>query len=115
MNNMKVVELINKMAKNEIEAGTKIIFHDNEYEVINKSYGIEIKCACGQTFEEEHNVFNCLNDEIEIIEEDKPIEKIRSWYGCEHNFEDSKEYIDDNFKSYYNKINEIIDKLNKEK
>ena len=53
--------------------------------------------------------FSNINDEIEIIEEDKPIEKLeykyRNTYGNVSQHRKSEEPIID-------KINEIIDKLN---
>ena len=59
---------------------------------------------------------NCLNDEVEIIEEDKKIEKIP--YQFNLNYIDSKldsytkEEINNTINHIYDKINEIIDKLN---
>ena len=50
---------------------------------------------------------------MKIIEEDKKIEKLNTWFSLEKNCEnDNIQYANHNFKTYYDKINEIIDKLN---
>ena len=51
-----------------------------------------------------------FDDEIETIEEDKKIETI-NWESCADNFKEVNDNIDD----LSNKINEIIDYINKEK
>lgn len=63
-----------------------------------------------------NNLDFTLNDEVEIIEEDKKIEKIP--YQFNLNYIDSKldsytkEEINNTINHIYDKINEIIDKLN---
>ncbi len=65
-----------------------------------------------------NNIILELNDEVKIIEEDKKIEKIL--YQFNLNYIDSKldnytkEEISKTINYIYDKINEIIDKLNKE-
>lgn len=56
------------------------------------------------TYLHTHYVPECLNDELEIIEEDKKIEKL---VGV-----DKGVYIDYNMCDIVGKINEIIDKIN---
>ena len=61
------------------------------------------------------NSKKCLNDEVEIIEEDKKIEKLESYISCGWNGTCKDLKRDDLFndlKKIGNKINEIIDKLN---
>ena len=108
---MKVIDLLNKIANGEI-GDTKFIYDDTYYhyfdvsgdilEYTDKTYENE-----GIVANEDFNVLN-LNDEIELIEEPKKIEKIdRDSYVITRN---NKFVIEDMF----NKINEIIDYINKE-
>ena len=67
------------------------------------------------------NSIGLTEREVEIIEEDNKIEKLDTWFSMENvqNNGISKEdfiikYANYNFETYFNKINEIIDKLNKE-
>ena len=83
---MKVIDLLNKIANGE-EIPEKI-----KYELKINTY---LHC---------HYVPECLNDEVEILEEDKKIEKFK--FG---KIEDSEHY------EIKRKINEIIDKLNEMK
>ena len=83
MNKIKVIDLLNKIANGE-EIPEKI-----KYELKINTY---LHC---------HYVPECLNDEVEIIEEDKKIEKFE--FG---EIEDREHY------EIKRKINEIIDKLN---
>ena len=95
---MKVIELLNKIANGDKEIKDKYELKINTY----------LHC---------HYVPECLNDEVEIIEEDKKIKRIQS---CGDNL--YSEYIGqwlvnkENYTEYdellMNKINEIIDKIN---
>lgn len=102
---MKVIELLNRIANGE-EVPKKIKYmeytfelEDNEYIPITNDYHGE------DLFD--YIDFIDLNNEVEIIEEDKKIEKLKP------------DVIDDNNKAWYkldtlaDKINEIIDVLNK--
>ena len=80
---MKVIDVLNRIANGE-EIPEKI-----KYELKINTY---LHC---------HYVPECLNDEVEIIEEDKKIEKFE--FG---EIEDREHY------EIKRKINEIIDKLN---
>lgn len=54
------------------------------------------------------NFMNCLNDKVEILEEDKPIiEKINDFIGATDN------ELMFNIREIKNKLNEIIDHINK--
>lgn len=109
---MKKIDLLNKIANNE-ELPKKIKYNGYEWFFCKefKDYKKEYDEYTEWLFEE-YGLINCLNDEIEIIEENKPIEKLTIWYSCEDTFDDSKKYIDFNNTQYFNKINEIIDRLN---
>ena len=86
MSKMTVIQLLNKIANGE-EIPEKI-----KYELKINTY---LHC---------HYVPECLNDEVEIIEEDKKIEKFK--FG---KIEDSEHY------EIKRKINEIIDYIMEDK
>ena len=86
---MKVIDLLNKIANGEIEANEKFCYKGEEYRHIDNLFG-------------DYYVEEVLNNEVEIIEEDKKIEK----------FPDVA-FI--STRQITNKINEIIDYINKEK
>ena len=99
---MKVIELINKIHNKEkiplikyFGRTLKYNYEDNWFEDINDV------AYCKDDFS-----FTCLNDEVEIIEEDKKIETI-DYIGYGEDGDLQYQIID--------KINEIIDKLNEEK
>ena len=59
-------------------------------------------------------VMNSLNDEVEILEEEKKIpEKLSTWFSVEakQSKELNIEYANTNFENIYEKINEILDYL----
>ena len=98
---MKVIDLLNMHARNEempkqikIGEGAEIFTYDG---YMYKDDGMYITDLL--------DFFNCLNKEVEIIEEDKKIEKIS--YD-DHIGIDLSEAV-------CNKLNEVIDALNKMK
>lgn len=112
---MKVIDLLNKIANGE-EVPKKIEYNDDLYtHVDNYCY------FCEETNEilskNIYAEFSRLNDEVEIIEEDKPleeldlIEKINNDLNIANNY--SKNNIKNNLKYVANKINELIDEVNK--
>lgn len=105
---MKVIDLLNKIAKAE-EVPEKIKWHCVEFNYINGDY---INCNSCSLFRHDvdiYTVLNMLNDEIEIIEEDKKIEKIDGIYAVDHKWQS------ENNNMFTNKINELIDEVNKTK
>ena len=99
---MRVIDLLNKIANSE-EIPKKIKYKDFEYLWHDKPYGYcrpayDCTYIC---FFTDFTIYEILDDEVEIIEEDKKIEKFE--FG---EIEDQEHY---NIKK---KINEIIDKLN---
>lgn len=94
---MKVIDLLNKIAN-----GDKKL--KNKYEIyIN-------------TYLHTHYVPECLNDEVEIIEEEKEIEEINLRYVvCKSDFADLHivDLLNNFFKENDNKINELVRELNK--
>ena len=74
---MKVIDLLNKIANGE-EVPKKIKY-DNDiwnYDEISRDYILIDKSGEEALICEELNLMFALNDEVEIIEEDKKIEKI---------------------------------------
>jgi hypothetical protein len=119
---MKVIDLLNKIANGE-KMPKKIIFRGYEYwyeenmEDYKNAQTEYSDYIIGSKF---HHT-NWLNDEIEIIEEDKKIEKLdirqeknikNNWkwviYGEEHKY-----CISTPQKIIGDKINELIDEVNK--
>ena len=102
---MRVIDLLNKIANGE-EVPKKIKYRDKVWEYLSTMRGKGYQyCATLQgwrSLQEEIYLEEHLNDGIEIIEEDKKIEKI---------YELNNE--SDEFKVLRQKINEIIDYINK--
>lgn len=113
---MKVIDLLNKIANGEeVPKKVKYKTHYWEYKEEAKDYKDN----------EDDYVFSCsnyditamLDNEVEIIEEDKKIEELKywvdvaSWVEGEDLKKGLKEQAEFN-KNLYCKINEIIDKLN---
>ena len=103
---MKVIDLLNKIANGE-EVPKKIRYDSNTYYYIEDNR--EGVCYINTALDKEniwsyflYNI-DTLNDEVEIIEEDKKIEKLKLNY-YQHS---------DVAYQFGNKINEIIDKVNK--
>ena len=115
---MKVIDLLNKIANGEYPT-IKDGINKYEYDKDENDY------ITGMGYNYEHyfsniNILDYLNDEVEIIEEDKKIYKLDWVEGNtfskiqENSYLSRKEIqlLDSNFKELGNKINEIIDKLN---
>lgn len=96
---MKVIDLINMHARNE--KMPKKIKVEDENEVLTYN-GCEYTVD-GLPLYEYLDFFDCLNDEVEIIEEDGEIEKISY---TDHVGTDLLETV-------CNKLNEVIDAVNK--
>lgn len=110
---MKVIDLLNKIANVE-EMPKKIVYDNTIYEYKEQyDYKNELQINYYSVDEGEdffNNVFcYSLNDEIEIIEEDKKIEKIDQTLNRLDIGDDYYRYIMEN----RFKINEMIDYINK--
>ena len=102
---IKIIDLFNKIANNE-EVPKKIRYFCQIYE-----YSENMKFYYQNGFSMYRDFFtegNCLNDEVEIIEEDKKIEKLS--IICD-GFNDS--YYDTCLVKIAQKVDEIIDAVNK--
>jgi len=107
---MKVIDLLNRIANGEeVPKKVKYKTHYWEYKEEAKDYKDN----------EDDYVFSCsnyditamLDNEVEIIEEDKKIEKLEYYDNSIMWCMNGRE-ITDNEKDLIDKINEIIDKLN---
>ena len=119
---MKVIDLLNKIANGE-EVPKKIRYKNLSYIYSNecKGYYLGTNPERIETFDcnrlyQKFSSGDMLNDEIEVIEEDKKIEKIilDDWAEITYS-EDWKLLTYDfnrNSNLFVDKINEIIDKIN---
>lgn len=118
-NKIKVIDLLNKIAKGE-KVPEKIKWNDDEwvyYDGSSKNYYND--------YEDLFSVIDGsnLNDEVEIIEEDKEIKKIKQYYDKDLDEYVVETYINGiNYKEIYKsrydemmikKISELIDEVNK--
>ena len=124
---MKVIDLLNKIANGEITKITKIIKNGELYTKNIESEKIgEFESFCCQrkngitlsTLGSLLNIDN-LNEEVEIIEEDKKIEKIDLSEWGEIVYREDWEMLAKDFNRncslFVDKINEIIDYLEENK
>ena len=123
---MKVIDLLNKIANGE-EVPEKIKYDTKEmkYDHNKQDYLGYYSNGNGEwlfqyLFDRCRNTEHFINDEVEIIEEDKKIEKVNTYILCDYDFickdDDNNliatNIIDKAFEEYSHKINEIIDKIN---
>ena len=107
---MKIIDLLNKIANGQevpkkIKYNLKTYFYDNEeqdYCDYDKTYGL-----VGDYLENNYGLHNCLNDEVEIIEEEKkiPENNFTYIYFCED------DHITANFENIKTTLKDIIDYL----
>ena len=113
MSKLTIIQLLNKIANGE-EVPKKIKINNVIYEYRGYMY-----CTEKANYQDIEDYlfgkwnFNILNEEVEIIEEDKKIEKIipTSLKGID-NLDEKIEVSHIDTISAIDKINEIIDKLN---
>lgn len=116
---MKIIDLLNKIANGE-EVPRQVDYYDITYTYNGDCY---VSNEGELLLDHIEELTRCLNEEIEIIEEDKKIEKIEMDYLYK-NFEGNKiniyERLDKNFveiervlEIVTNTINELIDEVNK--
>jgi hypothetical protein len=114
---VKVIDILNKIANNE-ELPLRIKVNGYEYRISNGQYYSDEKYMY---LVDSSSSISHLNDEVEIIEEDKKIYKLDWVEGNTFNKIQENSYLsrkeiellDSNFKELGNKINEIIDYINK--
>lgn len=120
---MKIIELLDKIAKGEISTKIKVNYKNARGKHENwETLDYYIYSELGKRCESELKAF--LNDEIEIIEKDKKIEKLEPIRGSElvdlrdKNRVKSSESLTVlllTLNKINDKINELIDELNKMK
>lgn len=109
---IKIIDLLNKIANNE-EVPKKIIFDTYLYiyDKENKIYYNEENETLWQSYN-----FRILNDEVEIIKEDKKIEKI-SWQekeslAGEFTASEKQNILTRRTEKLKSSLNELIDEIN---
>ena len=109
-NTISVYELLGLIKDGK--APKKIKFDDTEYKYGN-GYYYRIDNEMPKIFTNEYNIFLCLNDKVEILEEDKPIiEKLGKKFTLEGNTSELTK-SDWQFSVISQKINELVDEINK--
>lgn len=117
---MKVIDLLNKIAKGEITELHKFKWNEriweeySKFEKINNEKSYQEHKQNGTSFIRFENVCDAryFNDEIEIIiEEEKEIEEIKIWY--EFDGKNNDEIIYHMCTELKDKINELVRELNK--
>ena len=111
---MKVIDLLNKIANGEEVPSP--IYHNNLY--YDFEDGDYFNQKTRNWLFNDSDIETILNDEVEIIEEDKKIEPINMFdYFTGYDFGVSNEllrHLERNFETINEKVNEIIDFVNKE-
>ena len=115
---MKIIDLLNKIANGEIKLGTKFNWHYKLYDI--ELIFTERQGALGLYFQKEDRLiglferfnYQILNDEVEILEEKKILEKLDHLIGYDiQQFDDLKEYVEITTNDLFGKINKVIDTL----
>ena len=102
---MKIIDLLNKIANGE-EVPKYIKYYDR----LHQKEDAMMCCYNNIIYKLDNNIFDLL-DEVEIIEEDKKIEKIKTLNADDSDILSSLEIALD-FRTLKKKINELIDKAN---
>ena len=102
---MKIIDLLNMISKGE-EVPSKIKFDNIIFEYDGDYYSSKTNVL----LEEYCHLTTSLNDEVEIIEEDKKIEKLDLILDEHFSNDELQAYI----KETQEKVNKIIDKINEE-
>ena len=113
---MKVIDLLNRIA-NGIDIPLQIKYDNNiwKYDEMARDYLLIDKSGEEYLICEELNLMYALNEEVEIIEEDKKIEHIGiPVIDGDNTCNELMKSINVITKDISNKINEIIDKINED-
>ena len=105
---MKVIDLLNKIANGEIYIGTHIIYRDKEFIFTG---------SCLENIKENSAIamfgLDNLNNEVEIIEEDKKIENIKDSKQIK-SMEELKKELGNKYDEVMYKMNiELLDRLDR--
>ena len=112
---MKIIDLLNKIANNE-EVPKKIkweniIYAYSEYDKDYLEYPFSNEEYKGLFDMKDSILTQFLNDEVEILEEPKKIEKLEKPTQDEYLYSTGKELYENDMK-VYDKVNELIDEIN---
>lgn len=123
MSKLTIIQLLNKIAKGE-EVPKKIKYKEDIYEYYKSSETIDYRYLDEETQGYgylssciDYDTFSCLNDEVEVIEDNKKIEKI-SWKekeslaGFIRNDNDKLDILARRTEKLKKSLNEIIEVLN---
>lgn len=108
MKTIKIIDLFIKIKNNEIKQGTKFKMLGHIY-IYNNGY--IAKTDANETIGNFYISQRMLNDEVEIIEEEKEIEKCDVLKHCV-DFTKNENILLDNQLGLQKKINELIDVVN---
>ena len=107
---MKLIDLLNKLANGE-KTPRQVAYYGVTYTYDGTCY---VSDECELLIDHIEDLTRCLNKEVEIIEEDKKIEKLNDYFIGEIWFNEiGQERLDNNFNKFAKKINELIDEVNK--
>ena len=108
---MKIIDILNKMANDELEDGFKFKYENDIYkynkkenEIVSDEYG-----ACLGNY---YRVESILNDEVETIEEKKEIKEIKELETLSPQSETYKSVVDNREK--INEVIRVVNKINKD-
>ena len=105
---MKIIELLNRIA-NGIDIPLQIKYDNDiwKYDEMARDYLLIDKSGEEYLICEELNLMYALNEEVEVVEEDKKIERLKNLFII-------PDRTIENLIILADKINEIIDKINTE-
>lgn len=106
---MRIIDLLNKIANKEI---TPYKFKYDNLIFTKNEHGIYIDNEGDDFFTSLCTDFSNLHAEIEIIQsENNKIDKLITWFSVDRCGSDNS-FMNFNFEEFYNKINELVDKIN---
>lgn len=108
-NTISVYELLGLIKDGK--APKRILFDETEYYLLPVGCYVRELNGITTTINSDYNIFLCLNDKVEILEEDKPIiEKIKK-----HEFEENGITISEqpSIIEIADKLNQVIDYINR--
>jgi len=113
MKTIKIIDLLNKIANND-KLPNKIKWRQAIYDLVIDADFINYKPQEDGDWLLNQFLWK-LNDEVEIIEEDKKIEKIKNncYYNPRLSYEEVRRHLVHNFKVITSTVNELIDEVNK--
>ena len=114
---MKIIDILNKKANGELKDGFEFKYNNSYFVYFKKVNEIQ-KLENGERIGNIYSLENCLNDEIETVEENKEIDEFPGEYYIElkkghYNLENILNGTRTDLKRYHDKINELVQAVNK--